>query len=347
MDTNFDELLGLVGDLGEKLQRSARSEAIFQALQLGEISEEQAVGELLKLLHAEGLLSDVLQRSQDLLKVMDSNLESMLPIIPDGSTGEQVVNPLWAAALAERVSLDGDVPELRHGPLPPEGKPAVPVFLEGVTDPVVVGIMLEGASKEVHARLLSDAEDHKALCLKTLALTEKRARETGADLNLALEVARKVLPEPPTGIQGYVAGEKPGLYQIPAPEGSQILAISDQEAQYYSHLALSTTQGRTSLAHPILEVLLQKLRDAGLTVAKGEVKAPLARASWLVASYGAGDFSPRFNFVEAAILGMAENLSRELQEKSLLGREVLLEVVPYNGVSTRTFGWEARIGPKE
>jgi hypothetical protein len=96
-----------------------------------------------------------------------------------------------------------------------------------------------------------------------------------------------------------------------------------------------------------LEELLQKLMGAGLSVSKGEVKAPLARASWLVASYGAGDFSPRFNFVDTAISGLSENLSRELHKKGLFGREVLLEVVPYNGVSTRTFGWEARIGPKE
>lgn len=348
MDTNFDELMSLVGDLGEKLQSSARGVEIFQALQLGEISQEQAVVELLRVLHEEGLLGNVLQRTNALLKVMDyNNLENMLPVIPGESAGEHVVNPLWEAALAERVSLDGDVPELRHGPLPLEGKPAVPVLLENCTDPVVVGMMLERASQEVHNRILEESREHRAICQKTLELTEKRARETGADLSLALEVARKVLPGPPTGIPGYAAGEKPALYKIQTPEGSDILALSEEQARRYSHLTLSTTQGRTSLVGPIQSKLLESLRREGLSVAAGVATNPLAKSSWLVASYGAGDFSPWFNYVENAISAMGENLVKKLRHKELLHKDLLLEVVPYNGVSTRTFGWVARVGVQE
>jgi hypothetical protein len=341
MDTNFDELLGLVGDLGEKLHKNPRGNEVFVALLAGKITQEQAVEALFRILREEGLLEEAQIQSKKLMEALDPHNEGLLPVAPDHSSGKSVVNPLWEAALAERVALDGDVPELRHGPLPPEGKPAVPVVLEGVTDPVMVGVMLDRASQEVQAQLLSATREYSEFCQKTLTLTEKRARDTGADLSRALEVARKMLPEAPTGIPGYLAGEKPELFRVSVPSGSEVLLLEEEKARYYSHLALSTTQGRVSLSFPIQERILRQLEQRGLKVSLGEVKAPLVRAKWIVASYGAGDFSPQFNFVESAILALAERLSADLP-KNLT--EIVLEVVPFNGISTRTFGWEARIG---
>lgn len=340
MDTNFDELLGLVGDLGEKLRKIPQGNEILNKLKCGDLSPDQAVRELFAVMQREGLLEGALSQSQKLMRSMDQQIDNLLPMVQDAQTGKEVVNPLWEAALAERVSLDGDVPELRHGPLPPGGKPAVPVFLEDCTDPVMVGVMLERASQEVQALLASAQEEHLNLCRKTLALTEKRARETGAEVSYSLEVAQKMLPAAPTGVAGYLAGQKPDLYRVDQPSGAEVLALSEDQAQYYSHLTLSTTQGRVSLSASIEAKLTHSLVQKGLKVSRGRVETPIARANWVVASYGVEDFSPRFNYVGSAIAAIRDNLLKS----SLPEQDLILEVLPYNGISTRTFGWEARIG---
>ncbi len=340
MDTNFDELLGLVGDLGEKLRKIPQGNEILNKLKCGDLSPDQAVQELFAVMQREGLLEDALIQSQKLAQSTDNKIDTLLPVVFDSRTGKDVVNPLWEAALAERISLDGDVPELRHGPLPPEGKPAVPVFLEDCTNPVMVGVMLEQASKQVQALLTQAQEEHFDFVRKTLILTEKRARETGAEVERSLEVARNMLPPVPTGVAGYLAGQKPDLYPVALPSGSEILTLSDEQAQHYSHLALSTTQGRVSLCNPIEIKLAQSLEQRGLKVSRGQVLNPIAKGLWVVASYGAGDFSPRFNYVDSAISAIRDNLLKN----PLPEQDLVLEVLPYNGISTRTFGWEARIG---
>lgn len=338
MDPNFDELLVLIGNLSEKLNKSPRCKEILDKLKAGLTDSESAVSALFEVMREEGLLEGALSQSKTLLTSMDSRFEDMVPM-GKNPEGKEVVNPLWEAALAERISLDGDVPELRHGPLPQGGKPAVPVMLGDCIDPVKVGVMLERASQEIQERLMLAAREHSEVCHKILAITEKKARESGADITKALGFAQKVLPEAPLGVPGYMAGIKPELHKVPEPTGTEMLALSDDLAQKYSHSALVTTQGRVSLMHPIREKVLQALAQKGLRVTSGEVKTPTVRAKWVVSSYGAGDFSPRFNYIESAIAVLTEKLLRELQGAA---EEWVLEVVPFNGISSRTFGWEAR-----
>lgn len=345
MDPNFDELLGLVGDLSEKLLKNPRGLEVFQKIKSREITEGEAVEALFQILREEGMLGEVMGaslRAQELLPAMG---DSLIPVI-QGDSGESVMNPLWEAAIIERTSLDGDVPELRHGPMPAEGTPAVPVLLDAL-DPIVAGMMLERASKEISQKLLRARKDHADLCGKILALTEKKSLESGTDPVLALEVARKHLPDAPSGISGYMAGESPAMMHVEKPTGAELLLVTEEEAQYYSHKALSTTQGRVSLATPISKTLLEKLRAQGIFVDSGTVKVPKARAQWVVASYGAGDFSPRFNYAESAVSAILTNLLKGLREENLGDQPLCLEVIPYNGISTRTFGWEARIGVRD
>ncbi len=344
MDPNFDELLSLVGDLGEKLMRNPRGLEIFQKIKSGEISEVEAVEALFQILKEEGLLGEVLETSQKVQRLLPEASQDLVPVIQSES-GESLMNPLWEAAIIERTSLDGDVPELRHGPMPPEGKPAVPVILDG-TDPVVAGIMLERASQQIQEKLLTAQKDHEEICVRLLAMTEQKALEAGDNPVLAIEVARKHLPEAPKGVPGYMAGESPAFLSVPVPTGSELLEVSDERAQHYSHKALSTTQGRISLSRPIANALAENLAGLGVCATLGEVKSPLARPQWVVASYGAGDFSPRFNYVNSAIAALSGALEKEI---SAIGtsKPLIIEVVPYNGISTRTFGWEVRIGEQD
>ena len=53
-------------------------------------------------------------------------------------------NPMFRAAIAERASIDGDVPEFRDAnePLPVEGfRPAISVVTDSL-NPILVGLML-------------------------------------------------------------------------------------------------------------------------------------------------------------------------------------------------------------
>ena len=342
MDPNFDELLGLVGDLGEKILRNPRGAEVFQRIKSGKISEVEAVEALFQILKDEGMLDGVLEASRRAQELLPKTEEALLPVILQ-DYGESTMNPLWEAAIIERISLDGDVPELRHGPMPQEGKPAVPVVLDAL-DPIVAGIMLERASAEVHQKLLSAQKDYEDVCIKVLTLTEQKSREAGADPVLALEVAQKHLPEAPKGVPGYMSGERPEFWIVPKPTGSELLEVTEDQAQCYSHKALSTTQGRVSLARPISESLIRKLQRRGLSIEVGPVKTPIVRAQWVVASYGAGDFSPRFNYVECAVAALKKNILKGLTQTTGL---LYLEVLPYNGISTRTFGWEVRIGVRD
>jgi len=91
------------------------------------------------------------------------------------------LNPLFEAALMERLQFDGDVPELRTGPLAPGVKPAVVVETDA-TNPIAIGRMLDTASSELR-------EEQDALDRQYEALLEKESPtlEAGHNKSLALQ----------------------------------------------------------------------------------------------------------------------------------------------------------------
>ena len=341
-NSNFDALLSLVGDISEKLKSDPAGAEVFRKIQSGDLTEDDAVKILFDILFAKGSLSEILG-STNAIELLDAP-EETLPVVTEKS-GQTVVNPLWEAALAERVSLDGDVPSLRHGPMPPEGKPAVPVILDSHC-PITAGWMLEKASHEVKQKLSRIGPEHQEIVSRTLAITEKKARDSGTDVKRALEIARKHLPEPPKGIPGYSPGENPQFLKVAKPTGSELSSLTDEEASFFAYRALATTQGRLSLVQPIANALTKELCKKGLTVIPGVLLTqPVAKAQWFMTVYGAGDLSPKANYVETAISALAENLLSGVPKQEE-GVTLICEVTPYNGISTRTFGWEARIGGK-
>ncbi|MFA6235210.1 MAG: hypothetical protein WC824_13630, partial [Bacteroidota bacterium] len=64
------------------------------------------------------------------------------------------LNPLYEAQLVERAQFDGDIPELRTGPLPEDVLPAVSVETEAHS-PVAIGEMLRIAALDVQEDVLS------------------------------------------------------------------------------------------------------------------------------------------------------------------------------------------------
>lgn len=65
------------------------------------------------------------------------------------------LNPTYEAYLSERLQFDGDIPELRTGPLPEGAKPAIPVQTH-VTNPAAIGMLLQQASETMLGLLSSE-----------------------------------------------------------------------------------------------------------------------------------------------------------------------------------------------
>ncbi len=229
------------------------------------------------------------------------------------------LNPLLLARIAERIALDGDVPELRSTNLPEEGMPAVPVVAD-TTNPVLLGMMLQKASTEVKEELEE----------------ARRTWEKGVEAGLVPQTETM----PVFGAPGYHAG------QIPTPRVVEVQVCSlstltpDQEsvAAFQSY---GTTQGRNSLVPWLARSLLEDLRGCGLQVQLGSgIGTPRAQAAWTLSFSNAGESNPRFSPIRAA----RASLSRELL-KSVIPRDLdlILDVRAIHTAHERTVGWKASL----
>ena len=120
---------------------------------------EQGVAELINLIRSKELLPEIERVAQEVSSLVpgyelnpDILEKASRPVSMKTSTGLSQLNPVYEASIAERAFLDGDVPELRSGPLPEGGTPAVPVKTDSL-DPVTIGLLLDIASKKVQRQL--------------------------------------------------------------------------------------------------------------------------------------------------------------------------------------------------
>lgn len=333
----IDEMLASLEELQGILSQDPEGAAILLRIQNGELSPNEALRDLIRVVKKTGQLDHLREVSTEISKKIPgyelaSGSESSRPLVMVTSTGIPQLNPLYEAALIERTFLDGDVPEARTGPLPEGGQPAVPVEISSL-DPVYVGLMLEKASARV-AGQLTDARTSVRLL-----------RDQAAEAGTALAQIEQELPLP-TGVPGYVAQTRPELALVEPPTGEELAALTDDRRQELAHKALSSTQGRRSMAPPIQTVVLKLLQERGLTV---YADAPpdentSVKAIWSMTSWGSRDFSPRFSFGQVAARSLAENLLKQFS--STQGRVLYLEVRPYDGYSERDFGWIALLSSK-
>jgi len=257
------------------------------------------------------------------------------PLMVRHPSGRTALNPVVEAALAERASLDGDVPEFRHGPLPEGGTPAVPVKTTS-RNPVQVGLMLERASQEVAAEYqaaLTQHTEHAALLLD-------QAEKEGQNLALVRQGIEALLP---TGVKGYDAGMLPAFREVVPPTTGELARLSPSEERRMVWKAVSTTQGRRSLA-PVFE---QALAERFPSIEFGGVPSPKQKAaevSWTVQAFGADDLDPKFALVENGIERFASALSALPSQE---GSPYRATVLPVNNLSSRTFGWTLYVWNKE
>jgi hypothetical protein len=249
------------------------------------------------------------------------------PLMVKHSNGGMVLNPVVAAALAERVQLDGDVPEFRYGPLPEGATPAVPVKTTS-RNLVEVGFMLERASREVTRELQAALSEHG----RQGALLLDHAEQQGLDSALARKAFDALLP---TGVKDYEAGALPALREVTPPTMQELAALSPSEERRLVWKTLSTTQGKRSLVPVFEQVLAERFPNI---VFGGPPEKGSAEVAWFTQAFGADDLDPNFAVVENALALFTRSL------EALQGRPYRACVQPLNAVSTRTFGWVLYVG---
>jgi len=242
------------------------------------------------------------------------------------------LNPLTESYIIERLQFDGDIPEMRTGPLPPGADPAVPVLTDA-RSPVFIGKLLQTAAAVTRQAV----EDHTEQETKRI---ESFASKTGlAKRHTATMIETIDHPE-------YLRGQVPAPVTVTAPTGAELATMGDQERQKLTWKVLSTSQGRRS-ARPVIERLVRaELERKGLAVSTGDIPDPrnvLAHHAWSVTMPGEGALNPRFQFLDVAVKALAAGLIRQLSETDGSVGDVVLHVGTRDQISSRQFGWDATL----
>lgn len=249
----------------------------------------------------------------------------------------KMLHPLLMGMIVELIQFDGDIPELRTGPLPEGGSPAVPVKTMA-RNPVVIGAMLRRASEEVTLELgAAKIEQDQKVAALIQALPEGDPAVSGL---VRQETGRGI------AVPGYRPGQKAQIREVDAPTGSQLARMPFKEKQELAHKALTSTQGRRSAVPVITEMMAAAL---GPMVQKLEIVArnandPFAEAEWAVQiDGGVSERNPNFNFIDTAAQSLTNKLRRELGAQDAWGDEYELVVAPINTVDDRRVGWRAAL----
>ena len=347
MDHNPNEALALVAMVNKLLEDTPGSAPIFDALRRGTMNPQEAVAKLAEIAMQAGHGEALVQASSELTDMY--NVTTVKGVEEPGQTtvmkhdnGMDMLNPLMEAAIMERASLDGDVPEARLGPIPDGGRPAVPVKTDSM-DPVFVGLQLTRASDEVAVEIKQLTAQHSDLCERLLADAEKLGGGVSDEhRKTALEVATRNLPAVPTGVKGYEAGQIPSLRKVEV-NPTETLSLTLEERREYTHTALATTQGRRSLAPVVEKGVIDFLRRVGINAQAGEpVAEDCVTHRWYSEVHGADDLADDFNPITTAIAALAETVRPFVETHA----EVHVRATPLHGIADRRFGWGIVAGRK-
>lgn len=328
---------------------------IMNEAKSGDLSEQDAMTKMMGHIQANPGLEEKLMGllGTELAPLRDK--PATLPSDPSGAmfypgTGNPKLNPLYEAGLAERAQFDGDMPELRTGPLPVGVKPAVPVE-SAALNPVALGRQLEEASDRTKMDI---NQARKLMGRKVEALA------SGDEATLALMRQSGELITTPSGDPDFIAiargsrdtdpatyrrGEVPAPLKVAAPSGSELAAMTPQERKAAAYQFLSTTQGRRSAVTTIGRLIQTTLEGEGLEVVTREfdpdVKAViLSHADWTMSLGGSAATQSSFNVVGLAARALARGLIANMNGEPT---KVILEVKASNTVAVRQVGWEARL----
>ena len=325
------------------LEKTPGAESVIDDIRMGRLDPQKAMLQLAEVLakagHGEALVK-ASSKLTDMYNLRSEVNEEGQHVVMKHDNTMLMMNPIMEAALKERASIDGDVPEARTGPMLKGGAPAVPVLTDSL-DPVVVGYQLEQAAKQVQQEIAAAIEDHDDLCTRLLTKIEA---ETPADQRTtALEIAKKNLPAAPTGVKGYEAGKRAVARPAVSVPVAALADLNPAERRFYSYRAFATTQGRVSLNTVIQKGVIEYLQHHGIEARTGDPDHESAVMSkWLMVVWGADDMSDGFNPITTAIHAMCSELMAQTSHPRLVVR-----VTPYHGIADRRFGWTLIAAPKE
>lgn len=358
---------------------------IIGKLQRGELDEVTAMALLTTLMGKQpGLAAGLEQAALTAFAPTRSSLEtiaeddSLMIMPPTGDHGLPRLNPVYEGALAERVQFDGDAPELRSGPMPEGGKPAVPVDTN-VRNPVALGMMLEQASEAVAEELAAARKEGTQFGTNLAAgmLPPDNSRvggpdsavtihedgsvdiptDAGAQLTVrqhaALKADQDFLAAVDTVImraepEGYKTGQVPAPRTVTEPAGSALAALTPEERQEAAWTFLSTTQGRRTAVRAIAELVAVGMASEGHEMPVTTPQNPSlgtvhTYVEWTVSLGGPHNTQSSFSFIDVAAKSLLRKLVAKLDELDGPIEGARLEIMPINAVDVRTVGWWARI----
>ena len=262
--------------------------------------------------------------------------------------GHPQMNPLMEAVLCERLQFDGDIPELRTGPLPPGTKAAVAVATNS-RSAVAIGRMLEVASEKVTEATVAHDLSRKQLLEGVATQKGTALMERGVDglVKSDPQVDELTIGSASTDLAAYRRGEVPAPVTVQAPTGVELVEMSATEKKGHAWKFLSTTTGRLSAVGTIRDLIRIALCQSGFDVKAretnfGSPESPVAHHRWEVSLGGRGSMQPAFNFIDTAAKAITANLKRNLDGVEV-GTRLFLEVAPVNTVDVRSVGWAARL----
>ena len=232
------------------------------------------------------------------------------------------LGPQYEAALIERVQFDGDVPELRTGPLPEGTAPAIPVE-NPARNLAVLGDQLERASREAQ---------------KLLENTSPEA-DDALESEGALQRWTDPFQDPPT----YRRGQPPVPRTTFPSSGSDIQRWGDARRRWLASHAVLTTQGRRSITSLITRRVVSLLREAGMVIQEGgppEEASLSVEAAWTVDAFDAASVQPDFDLVAVASSALAQKLigSGRLRRGGVLW----VRVRALHDIADRVVGWSVQ-----
>lgn len=324
-----------------ELIRAAQGDAvmteILQELERGDITAAEALQQLIAAHEKKNTLSPVLAFPPQVGPTTNLTIPSPVGGLPR-------MNPLVEAALIERSQFDGDIPEMRTGPLLPGIMPAIPVQTEA-RNPVALGHILARASQDIRDKI--DQHEKKRLELVAAALTQEALPVILKHGDVIARVEDTDIPalvkgSSDTDIPEYQRGKVPVPVSTTAPSGSELATMSPEDQRTAAWTALSTTHGRRS-AVPIVARLAQRLLEGlGCFVQLGAIQeTPDVEVSWVLDLSSKGATQPAFAFIDTAARALVAKVKGQIP--NLDGQHVTLMVIPVNNLADRQVGWTLRL----
>jgi len=314
----------------ELIKRHPEVLELFKQVDQGTLLEEDAWMQFAIILSEdEEFCSQYIEKSKPMLKELGLAKTNHKHTIVEKEVGLPQLNPLVTAAIGERLQFDGDIPELRTGPMDPDATPAVPVKTN-TKNTSELGFLLDEASKKM-AQVL---EDHsKKLC----SCIEKEVDLIGTDTTLVrspktTKLQHPELADPPEYRRGRIPTPLEVNEKFPQD-------LTRSQKQDYTWKFISTTQGRRSVCGIISQDLLKNVRDSGLEASSvSDVTNPHYQTSWKFDILGGTAVAEDFSFVDVVVAKFTKNLLSFMKREQRQKVEFL--VTTLDNLARRHVGWE-------